>query len=352
MNERQSEAIAALCLMSALADRTIDERERERLRETFDSLGGAGRGTVYQRVILGQTSIESEVEALETPELRRLAYELALGVSNADGHSSSDEREFLAKLSAALGLDTIEASRLIEQADAVADAPLVPPLSATTPMATATVAPAPAAPPIVDAVFPPNEALVPATKVAALRPVATDAPDPARKRAVDDLIRRTAMLCGGLELLPQGMATLGIVPLQIKLVHDVGRHYGYELDRGHITEFIATIGAGMTSQIVEGYARKFLKRIARRELGWMVGSVAGVATGAAFSFASTWAIGQVASQYYAGGRRLAAIDLRRLYEEQLGHGREVYAREAGNRAGGSTTSLPALDDIFRLLRGR
>jgi uncharacterized protein (DUF697 family)/tellurite resistance protein len=348
MNDRQSEAIASLCLMAALVDRTIDEQERERLREVFESLGGADRATVYQRVILNQSSIESEVAALDTPELRTLAYELALGVCDADGGSTTAEREFLARLGTHLGLDSARASRLVSDADTVAEAPLLPPLSASTPVATATQAPS--APPILDAVMPSNEALVKATVVATATPVATESPDAARDRAVEDLVRRTAMLCGGLELLPQGMATLGIVPLQIKLVHDVGRHYGYELDRGHITEFIATIGAGMTSQIVEGYARKFLGRIARRQLGRIAGSLAGVATGAAVSFASTWAIGQVAQQYYAGGRRLAAIDLRRLYDEQLGRGRELYAREVGGRTG--SMSLPGLDDVFRLLRGR
>ncbi len=348
MNERQSEAVATLCLMAALTNRTIDEQERERLREIFESLAGPNRATVYDRVILKQAAIESEVAALDTPELRKLAYELVLGVCDADGGSTPDEREFLTRLAAALGLEPAHASRLVSEADAVADAPLEPPLAASTPVATAT--PGPSAPPILDAVIPSSEALVPATVVAHATPAAPEAPDAARDRAVEDLVRRTAMLCGGLELLPQGMATLGIVPLQIKLVHDVGRHYGYELDRGHITEFIATIGAGMTSQIVEGYARKFLGRIARRQLGRMAGSLAGVATGAALSFASTWAIGQVAQQYYAGGRRLAAIDLRRLYDEQLGRGRELYAREVGGRAG--SMSLPGLDDVFRLLRGR
>jgi hypothetical protein len=68
------------------------------------------------------------------------------------------------------------------------------------------------------------------------------------------------------------------------------------------------------------------------------------------SFATTWAIGQVAKQYYAGGRRMAAIDLRRVYEEQLVRGRELYTRQMADRAG--ALPLRGFDDIVGLLRGR
>jgi hypothetical protein len=132
-------------------------------------------------------------------------------------------------------------------------------------------------------------------------------------------------------------------------VHDVGLRYGCQLDRGHVGEFIATVGAGMASQVLEGYARKFLGKLVSKRLGKLPGSITGVATGAAMSFATTWAIGQVARQYYSGGRKLAAIDLRKIYQEQLGRGQDLYARHS---AGGtsSAASLIDLDRLFGMLR--
>lgn len=346
MTDRQSEAIASLCLMAAFADGSKTDTERERLKGIFEALEGPDHTTVYQRVLLKRATLESEAAALDTAELRTLAYEMAVGVCDADGRTSEAERAFLDRLAGALGIAPDEGARVLAQAEAIAEPDLETPLAAitgATAIATATAPSAPSGP--VDA-----------------------AVDTTRDKAVDDMILRTSMLCGGLELLPQNMATLGIVPLQTKLVHDVGHSYGYQLDRGHITEFIAVIGAGMTSQLVEGYARKFLGKLAKRHLGKMAGGLASTATGAAMSFASTWAIGQVARQYYAGGRKLSAIDLQRLYTESLGRGQQVYAEQAASRgtgafaplspAGGIGSGMAAspgfagLEQLFGMLKGR
>jgi hypothetical protein len=48
-------------------------------------------------------------------------------------------------------------------------------------------------------------------------------------------------------------------------------------------------------------------------LGGLLGGTAGLAAGAAVTFASTYALGHVAKQYYAQGRRLSAADLRSLF---------------------------------------
>ena len=97
---------------------------------------------------------------------------------------------------------------------------------------------------------------------------------------------------------------MAIIALQIKLVYRIGKAYGHELDKGHIKEFIATAGVGLTSQYVE--------QIGRKLLGGLLGGIAGglgrglgrAATGVAFSFATTYALGQLAKRYYAGGRQM------------------------------------------------
>jgi uncharacterized protein (DUF697 family) len=145
-------------------------------------------------------------------------------------------------------------------------------------------------------------------------------------RDVDASILRYAILNGGLELLPQGLATLAIVPLQMKMVYGVGKAYGVTLDRGHIKEFIATVGVGMTSQVVENFARNLLGGFARKLGGKTAGKLVGAATGAAMTFATTYAMGQVAKQYYAGGRTLSAVDLRALFSREVDRAKGLYTQ--------------------------
>jgi uncharacterized protein (DUF697 family) len=143
---------------------------------------------------------------------------------------------------------------------------------------------------------------------------------------VDGSILKYAILNGALELLPQGLATMAIVPLQMKMVYGVGKSYGVSLDRGHIKEFIATIGVGMTSQVVENFARDLLGGLAKKFLGKTAGKVVKTATGAAMSFATTYALGQVAKQYYAGGRTLSAVDLRSLFSREVDRAKGLYTQ--------------------------
>ena len=53
----------------------------------------------------------------------------------------------------------------------------------------------------------------------------------------------------------------------VRMVYRISSRYGYELDRGHIKDFLATVGIGLTSQVFEGYARRLIGGVARgREL--------------------------------------------------------------------------------------
>ena len=46
----------------------------------------------------------------------------------------------------------------------------------------------------------------------------------------------------------------------------------------------------------------------------------------AFSFATTYALGQLAKRYYAGGRRMDTALLRNTFQNLLGPARELQAR--------------------------
>ena len=140
------------------------------------------------------------------------------------------------------------------------------------------------------------------------------------------MILKYAILNGALELLPQTLATVVIIPMQMKMVYRIGKSHGVELDRSNIKDFLATAGIGLGSQMVEGFARKLVGRFGRKLGGKTVGSVADQLTGSAMSFASTYAIGHMAQTYYAGGRSLTAPDLKKLVGPLQTQARELHTR--------------------------
>ncbi|MCA1978044.1 MAG: GTPase, partial [Thiobacillus sp.] len=143
---------------------------------------------------------------------------------------------------------------------------------------------------------------------------------------LDKTILNTSLLAGALELLPQSWASMAIIPLQIKMVYGIGKAHGYALDQGHIKDFIAAAGVGLTSQYLEQFGRKLLGGLLGKAAGKAVGKLGGAATGMAFSFATTYALGQLARRYYAGGRTMNAAVLRETFQTLLGPAREMQAR--------------------------
>lgn len=359
MTDREREAVAALCLMAAFADGTKADRERDQLKEIFESIGGGASASVYHRVVLRRITPEDEAAHLGGPEVRALAYELAVSVCDADGAASDAERAFLERLRAALGLEAGEAGRVLRDAESLAAAPL----EATAPEArpaTSTVA-ATASPPAAAGAPgpvagggppPPAAPLVPAPVAAVAGAPAGGpggaAPDP-REAEVDALVLRHAILAGGLELLPQGLATMAIIPLQMRMTYEIGKRYGFSLDRGHVQDFLGTVGVGMTSQVVEQFARKFLGKAVKKVAGRGAGKLASAAAGPAITFATTYGLGQVAKRYYAGGRRLDGNALRATFEEQLSRGQALFDRHRGDVEASARRTGPL--DVMGWIRG-
>jgi uncharacterized protein (DUF697 family)/tellurite resistance protein len=292
MHAKEIESVGALCVLAAMADGSMADGERIQVRAVFEGLGDGDEAkalaSACRRAMLGQTNVEREARNLESIELRRYAFEMAVAVCDADGRLGDAERAFVDRLRRTLGLDAAESAALVAEADGLAD-------------------------------------IVPAAPLAVPPPP----PPPARSDAtaeIDSSILKHAVLAGALELLPQGLATMAIVPLQMKLVYGVGKSYGVTLDRGHVKELIATVGVGMTSQVVENVARDLLGGLAKKFLGKKAGKLVGTATGAAMSFATTYALGQVAKQYYSGGRRLSAVDLRAIFTREVERAKGLYGQ--------------------------
>src|SRR5690606_37877283 len=139
----------------------------------------------------------------------------------------------------------------------------------------------------------------------------------------DKSILNYAMLNGALELLPQSWASMAIIPLQVKMVYEIGQAHGVELDQGHIREFIAAVGVGLTSQYLEQFGRKLIGGLLGKAAGRTLGGVGRAATGMAFSFATTYALGQVAKRYYAGGRQMSTALLKQSFQDLLGPAKQM-----------------------------
>jgi uncharacterized protein (DUF697 family) len=194
------------------------------------------------------------------------------------------EQQFLGGLREALGLDAGRARQLAQDAEALAAAPLAGPgpLEAVPPVATTAAAGAARAASVSEA-------------------------------ALDDAILKAAITNGALELLPESLSTLAIIPLQMRLVYRIGQAHGYQLDQGHIKDFLATVGVGLTSQVLEQAGRKLLGGLLGKVGGGLLGGLGRQAVSSGMSFAATYALGHVAKRYYAGGRQFSAQMLKDSY---------------------------------------
>lgn len=289
MNPDQQRALLAITLFAAFADGEKHHREREEIRRIADSLAGeAGApdlARVYQDVLLKRIRLEAAAATLTDNGERQLAYEMAVGVCEADGALSNAERRFLDELKTLLRLDAPAAELIEGEADAIVEI---------------------------------SRAAAPEATVAA--------PAAVSDSELDRTILNTSLLNGALELLPQSWASMAIIPLQIKMVYDIGRAHGVSLDQGHIKEFIAAAGVGLTSQYLEQFGRKLLGGLLGKAAGKTMGKIGGAATGMAFSFATTYALGQLAKRYYAGGRSMSTAMLKETFQNLLGPARQMQAQ--------------------------
>lgn len=288
MTPADTQAIVTLAVLAAFADGDKHDREREELRRIVDGLGradGVHLPTLYQDVLMKRVDLAAAVAGLGSAEARQLAYEMAVCVCDADGVQSPAEVRFLADLRSRLGLGA-PAERFDAQAQAIAAVPL-------------------AAPAIDNA-------------------------------ALDEAILNAAILNGALELLPETLSTMAIIPLQMKLVYRIGQAHGYQLDSGHVKDFLATVGVGLTSQYLEQAGRKLLGGLLGKVGGGLLGGLGRQAVSSGMSFAATYALGHVAKRYYAGGRTLSTQMLK-----------DAYASVAAEAQGLQGRYLPAMQEKAR-----
>ena len=309
---QDTRSILTISLLAAFADGGKHEREREeikRIAEGLSAADGVHLPTLYQDVLMKRVALADVAGQLQSQEAKQLAYEMAVCVCDADGAQSAAEVAFLGSLRQALGLDAAASDRFSADAQALAAVPLAPAAAAA---GAATAAAAGAA--------------MPVTTI------------PADGAELDKSILNAAILNGALELLPETLSTMAIIPLQMKLVYRIGQAHGYQLDSGHVKDFLATVGVGLTSQYLEQAGRKLLGGLLGKVGGGLLRGVGNQAVSSGMSFATTYALGHVAKRYYAGGRTLSTQMLK-----------DAYASVTQEAQGLQTRYLPQIQERARTL---
>jgi uncharacterized protein (DUF697 family)/tellurite resistance protein len=288
LSDQEHRAMLNICILAALADGGEDEVERTQIERIVNGFSGErlDAASAYQEVLAAKVSLPQVAAQLKDPIARSLAYEMAVCVCHADGVLKDSERQFLTQLRQALQIDSGSVDTHQQSAHAMVDQPL-----------------ANATPPVINS---------------------------ARDADLDKMILNAAILNGALEIMPHTLATMAIVPLQMRLVYQIGKRYGFDLDSGHVKDFLGTVGIGLTSQVFEGFTRRLVGGLARGLAGGLLGGLAGQAAGSAFAFAATYALGQVAKQYYASGRTLSTDQLKSVFSSMVDQARSMQGRYSGD----------------------
>lgn len=274
MKASEQRAILGIGLLAAYADGERSELEHDQLDRAIAGLefpAQRDRDEILSQVKFGSAGMETFLGALESAESRSLAYQVAVCVCNADGASSDAENRFLEELSQRLGMEVGASKQLAVQAALIGGASISP-------------------------------------QSGEIASSMSDA-------ELDKLILDAAIMNGALELLPETLATLVIVPLQMKLVHRIGSSYGFDAREMQVRDFMATAGIGLAAQMLEQAGRKVLGGLLGSIGGSILGGIGRQAASSGMAFASTFAVGQLARRYYAANRQLSTDLMRSTFAQ-------------------------------------
>jgi uncharacterized protein (DUF697 family)/tellurite resistance protein len=292
--------LVAIAMLAATADGRTDPAEQAAINAFVARLGSPDVSRLALQVTGGKLGVADLAGQLSDDEARKTAYETALAVCNADGLSGPAEQRFLEELRNALGLPATAVAELNQAARSLAPDMSISSAPTGTPTA--------------------------------------------------DLILQQAILTGALEVLPDRLANIAVLPLQLRLVYQIGQRHGQQLDAHQVQDLAATLGLGAAAQVLEGVVMKVLGGIGGGLLGGLFGGATRVASGAAVTFAATYALGHVAEQYYAQGRKLSTADLKALFARFQQEATTIYPRvqqQIQNQAGGLD-----LQKVLAMVQGR
>jgi len=285
MTLTDAEIIITIAAQAAVVDGNRNATELAQIAAAATRLGLSNAEAVVARASVDHEDVRTLSESLSSDEARRAAYEIAVAVCNADGDVGANEIAFLHELWSTLG-----------------SGPGTAEMSAIASAATLT-----------GHVLPP-----PVPMTAAAQPPAAG--------EMDEMIMDQAILTAALEVLPDRLSNMAILPLQIRMVYTIGQRHGQQLDASQVKDLVATFGIGAAAQLMESVVRKTFGKMAGGLLGGMLGGATGVAAGATVSFSATYALGHAAEQYYAQGRALSTADMKALFTRFQGEAETLFPK--------------------------
>jgi uncharacterized protein (DUF697 family)/tellurite resistance protein len=296
MKTTDNAPLIAIATLAARADGSVDSAEQRAIDAVVARTGNPDVTSLAQQIAAGQLRLADLASRLSDDEARRAAYESALAVINADGSANASEQTFLDELRTALGFSDADVADAMRIAGAMANAPVA--------------------------------------DVRIGKPTAGQ---------VDEFVLQQAILTGAIEVLPDRLANIAVLPIQLRMVYQIGQRHGQKLDINQVKDLAATLGLGAVAQSLEGVVMRLVGGLAGGFLGGMVGGATRVATGAVITFSATYALGHVAEQYYAQGRRLNTADLRVLFARFQDEAKTIFPRvQEQIRGQASTLNLQSL----------
>lgn len=270
------EALAGIkvLIFMARADGIFRAEEEQILLETCETLGLPPEVSLLD-LVREDIDLEAELAHITTPAAREQVYAAALALACADRNRSPEEREVLARIKNAFG-------------SAPAKTDLVQRFMDDT-----------------------RNTLLPAE----IAPIS----DPAeRDKTIEQVIQNYAIFTAVLGAFPiPGVALvvdIAILTFQLKMIEEIGRYWGYTTNR----KDAELLRDGMVGGMGVSLFRIAVSNAAKLVPGW--GSV----VGASLSYASTWAFGKVANQYYASGGKLDPQALQAAFKQARREGEQKY----------------------------
>lgn len=271
MNQETTEGLRALQLLIATArsDGKVDGAEREAIDRAFASLP-LPEGYSVDKLLSEEIQVDAILNDIQTPEIRRAAYEAAYLLAHADGAYTDPEKQLLQKARGIWGLPAETDAELDREVDLVATSAIEPSL-------------------------------------------ATGVSSPAeREQAVRKLTNRYCVLTaltGGIPVPLIG--DLMVVPMQAKMVYDIGKLYNCQVNPTMVKSLLAALGIGTGARIAVSSLSKLIP-------GW--GSLVGAST----AYATTFALSKATSQFFGEGAKEPSENLRTTYQQALPEGTKAY----------------------------
>ncbi len=270
------EALAGVkvLIFMARADGIFRAEEEEILLETCETLGLPPEVSLLE-LVREDIDLEAELAHITTPAAREQVYAAALALACADRNRSPEEREVLTRIKNAFGSAPARTDLLQRFMDDT------------------------------------RNTLLPAE----IAPIS----DPAeRDKTIEQVIQNYAIFTAVLGAFPiPGVALvvdIAILTFQLKMIEEIGRYWGYTTNR----KDAELLRDGMVGGMGVSLFRIAISNAVKLIPGW--GSV----VGASLSYASTWAFGKVANQYYASGGKLDTQALQAAFKQARQEGEQKY----------------------------